>query len=223
MPRTRSWVARAATAIRTARATWPCRPHRATPAWPATATERPTTSRSASTRARRATTIRRPATRLTVMTQHATAAAAELPNCTQCHKETVLRRLPRRSGEPGDAVPPGELRHPPQRGVVGRPDGVLRVSLARGLLPRLPLEPGCRAGWSPERWLPRWSGQLAAAARRGRAAGLESCTTCHQQTECLACHSAKEGWRVNPHGPDFDPERAADRSTQSCAICHTGY
>ena len=53
--------------------------------------------------------------------------------------------------------------------------------------------------------------------------GMESCSTCHQQTECLACHSAKQGWRVNPHGPDFDPERAADRSTQSCAICHTGY
>ena len=59
-----------------------------------------------------------------------------------------------------------------------------------------------------------WLQQHGAAARQG----MESCTTCHQQTECLACHSAKEGWRVNPHGPDFDPERASDRSTQSCRM-----
>ena len=57
----------------------------------------------------------------------------------------------------------------------------------------------------------------------GRAArqGLEECTTCHQQTSCLRCHSARAGWRINPHGPDFDPQRIADRSTESCSICHT--
>jgi hypothetical protein len=59
----------------------------------------------------------------------------------------------------------------------------------------------------------------------GRAArqGLETCTTCHQQTSCLKCHSAKAGWRVNPHGPDFDPSRVADRSQISCGICHFGF
>jgi len=58
----------------------------------------------------------------------------------------------------------------------------------------------------------------------GRAArqGMEECASCHQQDSCLRCHSAKAGWRVNPHGPDFDPKRVADRSTMSCAICHTG-
>ena len=37
---------------------------------------------------------------------------------------------------------------------------------------------------------------------------------------CLRCHSAKSGFRVSPHGPDFDPEHVADKSTQSCGICH---
>jgi len=57
----------------------------------------------------------------------------------------------------------------------------------------------------------------------GRAArqGMEECTTCHQQTSCLRCHSARAGWRINPHGPDFDAERIAKRSTESCSICHT--
>ncbi len=56
----------------------------------------------------------------------------------------------------------------------------------------------------------------------GRAArqNLESCVACHQESSCLRCHSAKFGFRINPHGPGFDPNRIADRSTISCGICH---
>jgi len=50
---------------------------------------------------------------------------------------------------------------------------------------------------------------------------MEECASCHQQTSCLRCHSAKAGLRINPHGPGFDPDRVADRSTMSCGICHT--
>lgn len=49
---------------------------------------------------------------------------------------------------------------------------------------------------------------------------LESCTTCHQQRSCLRCHSARQGFRVSPHGPDFDPGAVAGKSTMSCAVCH---
>jgi predicted CXXCH cytochrome family protein len=110
-------------------------------------------------------------------TQHSTAAAAELPDCTQCHQETFC---------------------------VDCHDG--------------PVNPGFQ--YHPANFVTRHSAESWAAAARQ---GMDSCVSCHQQTECLACHSAKAGWRVNPHGPDFDPDRAADRSTQSCAICHTGY
>lgn len=51
---------------------------------------------------------------------------------------------------------------------------------------------------------------------------LESCTTCHTQNDCARCHSAASGWNVNPHGPDFDPERAADANPLTCRRCHIG-
>ena len=65
---------------------------------------------------------------------------------------------------------------------------------------------------------PDWLMSHGKAARQG----MEECASCHQQDSCLRCHSAKAGWRVSPHGPDFDPKRVADRSTMSCAICHSG-
>lgn len=64
---------------------------------------------------------------------------------------------------------------------------------------------------------PNWLFEHGRAARQG----LEACATCHQQTSCLRCHSAKAGLRINPHGPGFDPDRVSSRSTMSCGICHT--
>ncbi|HKK27888.1 MAG TPA: cytochrome c3 family protein [Gemmatimonadota bacterium] len=57
----------------------------------------------------------------------------------------------------------------------------------------------------------------------GRAArqGLDECASCHRQSSCLRCHSARAGLRIDPHGPDFDPDRIAGRSVMSCGICHT--
>lgn len=49
---------------------------------------------------------------------------------------------------------------------------------------------------------------------------LEACASCHQQSTCLRCHSAKSGWRVSPHGPGLDLDRVAEKSTMACGICH---
>ena len=49
---------------------------------------------------------------------------------------------------------------------------------------------------------------------------LETCASCHQQTDCMKCHSASSGWRVSPHGPDFDPTRVSERNLQMCRSCH---
>ena len=49
---------------------------------------------------------------------------------------------------------------------------------------------------------------------------LESCVTCHQQNDCLRCHSATSGLRVNPHGPDFDASSMGSRNQAMCALCH---
>ncbi|MGD2122180.1 MAG: hypothetical protein PVJ76_10575 [Gemmatimonadota bacterium] len=49
---------------------------------------------------------------------------------------------------------------------------------------------------------------------------LESCVSCHQQADCLRCHSARSGLRISPHGPDFDPSRISDRNQAMCIVCH---
>jgi hypothetical protein len=62
---------------------------------------------------------------------------------------------------------------------------------------------------------PLWLLQHGQAARQG----LESCAACHQQTDCLRCHSTVTQ-RVNPHGPDFNPRRMQARSKIVCGYCH---
>jgi len=64
---------------------------------------------------------------------------------------------------------------------------------------------------------PNWLFEHGRAARQG----LEECATCHQQTSCLRCHSARAGLRINPHGPGFDATRVSERSTMACGVCHT--
>lgn len=50
--------------------------------------------------------------------------------------------------------------------------------------------------------------------------GLESCATCHAQQDCLECHSAISGRRINPHGPSFDGEKLRSKNERFCLYCH---
>ena len=58
--------------------------------------------------------------------------------------------------------------------------------------------------------------------RHGQAArqSLESCSSCHQQRECLQCHSQAGAFRVNPHGEGFDARRAWEKNPLICSACH---
>lgn len=62
---------------------------------------------------------------------------------------------------------------------------------------------------------PLWLVQHGRAARQQ----LTSCTACHQQSYCMQCHS-DVGWRVSPHGPDFDAARMRSRNPTLCIRCH---
>ena len=62
---------------------------------------------------------------------------------------------------------------------------------------------------------PLWLLQHGRAARQG----LQGCTTCHVQRDCLTCHSTI-GWGVNPHGPGFQADRRASRNATQCLMCH---
>jgi len=65
---------------------------------------------------------------------------------------------------------------------------------------------------------PIWLIRHAQPARQS----LETCATCHTQRDCVQCHSDLGTFRVNPHGPGFDPVRARQRSPAVCAACHLG-
>jgi predicted CXXCH cytochrome family protein len=62
---------------------------------------------------------------------------------------------------------------------------------------------------------PQWLLQHGRAARQG----LQGCTTCHVQRDCLTCHSTL-GWGVSPHGPGFPADRLASRNATQCLLCH---
>lgn len=155
-------------------------------------------------------------------TQHGTAAAAEIPQCSSCHMETFCVDChdgpvnPQMEYHPANFV----LRHSAEAwaSVTECAECHSREVFCRDCHANQGLAQADRGGGYHD-GVANWLQQHGVAARQN----LESCVSCHQQTECLACHSAKSGWRINPHGPEFDPARAEDRSTQSCGICHTGY
>ncbi|HVZ77649.1 MAG TPA: hypothetical protein VG818_06685, partial [Gemmatimonadaceae bacterium] len=62
---------------------------------------------------------------------------------------------------------------------------------------------------------PLWLLQHGQAARQG----LTGCTSCHQQRDCLQCHS-QLGRNINPHGPAFDAQAMGSRNKQVCLVCH---
>lgn len=62
---------------------------------------------------------------------------------------------------------------------------------------------------------PGWLFGHGGVARRA----IETCASCHAQDFCLRCHSATAGWRVNPHGPTFDPS-VESKNRAMCLICH---
>jgi len=79
---------------------------------------------------------------------------------------------------------------------------------------------GIAAG-SQRRSGPAHSGQPVWLLQHGEAArqNLTSCVSCHQQTDCMKCHSAA-GSRINPHGPDFDAARMQKKNPTLCTYCH---
>jgi hypothetical protein len=52
--------------------------------------------------------------------------------------------------------------------------------------------------------------------------GLESCASCHKQTDCMQCHSQLGAFRISPHGPGFDARRAQSKNARMCLRCHLG-
>ncbi|CAN5616634.1 hypothetical protein BH23GEM9_BH23GEM9_33730 [soil metagenome] len=63
---------------------------------------------------------------------------------------------------------------------------------------------------------PLWLLRHARAARQG----LESCTSCHTQRDCMQCHTEIGAFQISPHGPGFNARRAQQRNPIICFACH---
>ena len=151
---------------------------------------------------------------------HGPSAASGELNCTSCHARTfcsechTAERTTRRY-HPANFV----ATHPPQ--AYGRESDCATCHsteafcrschMQAGLAPRAPTSRTTTFHNAQPLWL----------LKHGRAArqDLPSCTTCHQQSYCMQCHS-QSGARINPHGPGFDAARMSSRNPQMCARCH---
>lgn len=149
---------------------------------------------------------------------HATAASVGAPDCAACHTQKQCadcHDAPRKPGfHPVDFV----LRHAPD--AFGNETECAAChsgeAFCRDCHMASGFAAGGRTGGAFHDAVPDWILAHGRAARQN----LEACTTCHAQSTCLRCHSAKSGFRISPHGPGFDAEAAADRSQQACGICH---
>jgi hypothetical protein len=152
------------------------------------------------------------------MEAHPTLAASDDRSCATCHVETFCVEC--HDAAPGGGYHPGGFvaRHSAE--AFGR-----EAECADCHSPQL----FCRECHS-EAGLTS-SGRLGSGyhngggvwlLRHGQAArqGLESCTSCHKQRDCVQCHGVLGAFKVSPHGPDFDAERAWSRSARTCLACH---
>lgn len=153
-------------------------------------------------------------------TNHGAAAGAKQPNCSSCHTEASCAACHDRAASPRFHLPNFMARH--------GADAFARMSDCSSCHST---EAFCRAchvgsGIRSDGRLdapfhdrqPMWLLSHGQAARQD----LESCVACHQQRDCLQCHSVTVGWGVSPHGPGFDPSRIADRNKLLCRRCHVG-
>ena len=151
-------------------------------------------------------------------TQHATAAAAELVRCSVCHTERQCVDCHTGVEKPRFHAINFVMQHGAEAFARDTDCAACHSSEAfcRDCHAGLGIAAAGRSNAAFHDAQPTWLLAHGLAARQD----LESCVSCHEERSCMRCHSAKTGWRVNPHGPGFDPPHTADKSQQSCGICH---
>lgn len=155
---------------------------------------------------------------------HGHEASADPRACAGCHaQEDCLHcHLPDAAAAPGNAVHPPDFlaRHP--AAAWSRETSCADCHDPRGFCASCHEEAGLTAQ-RPSLGSGFHDGANfllghGSAARRG----LDTCVTCHDENDCLKCHSDRTGRGFSPHGPDFDAERLARTAAQMCTVCHGG-
>lgn len=150
--------------------------------------------------------------------RHGTAAALGVPDCAACHTERQCIDCHDGVERPGFHPLDFVVRHAAEAFAERTECAAChsREAFCRDCHVAAGVAAQARSNAAFHDAQPDWLLAHGQAARQN----LDACVACHQERSCLRCHSARTGWRVSPHGPDFDPAHVADKSTQSCAICH---
>jgi predicted CXXCH cytochrome family protein len=151
-------------------------------------------------------------------TAHGAAASAGQPDCTTCHSETSCVACHEAQSSPSFHPLNFLASHGPE--AYGRVSDCSSCHNTEAFCRECHLGMGIQgsggavAPYHDNQGL--WILSHPQAARQD----LESCVSCHQQQDCLRCHSAGGGFRVSPHGPDFEGSSLADRNQGMCRLCH---
>jgi hypothetical protein len=151
---------------------------------------------------------------------HAFAATSGELDCASCHLETECDDCHDAARRPGFHLPNFMARHAAEASARDMDCASCHSNevfcrschIQSGLSPEDPVNASYHDGQ------PDWILQHGDAAR----VSMETCASCHQQNDCLRCHSSHSGWGVNPHGPGFDADRLGDRADVMCRSCHSG-
>ena len=159
---------------------------------------------------------------------HGTLAAAAPSTCTSCHTRTMCSDCHQAAGVDATALPAlaGPQFHPTNYMARHSAEAYGRRlecsschdtgAFCRDCHQQAGFEATGRLGPGFHDAEPLWLLRHGAAARQA----LESCATCHEQRDCLQCHSTVGSFQVNPHGDGWSPEAARKRNPGICLVCH---
>lgn len=149
---------------------------------------------------------------------HSALASSGGENCTICHSENTCAECHDGLGSPSFHPLDFMASHGPE--AFGRVSDCKSCHNAEGFCRECHIGSGIEGGEGLI--APFHDGQTLWILSHPQAArqDLESCVSCHQQKDCLRCHSATSGLRMNPHGPDFDASSMRSRNKAMCELCH---
>lgn len=162
------------------------------------------------------------------MTEHGALAGAQPTSCTSCHTRTECSDC--HTGSSVEVSMPPELAgpvfHPPNYLARHSAEAYGRqlecsschnvAAFCRDCHEQAGFQTAGRLGPGYHDAEPNWLLRHGQPARQA----LESCATCHEQTDCLQCHSTLGAFKISPHGSDFDARRAQERNPAICFACH---
>ncbi len=149
---------------------------------------------------------------------HTALAAAEPGTCATCHQESFCVACHDGPSNGGYHPPDFVARHP--AAAFGREAECANCHSTEAFCRECHQESGLtgfgRLGPGYHSAGAFWLIRHGQAARQG----LESCISCHKQTDCMQCHGVAGAFKVSPHGADFDARSAWERSPRTCVACH---